>query len=159
MSFCGGLYIHRSRLLIKSKINKRPSCTLLCQAQACNPSWGRLAGRGQIETRQRGDDELEHQFQENDTQYSTLLSHRVLTVGLMFVRTHGRSSGFPAFTSMSVLYKLTFIQYNLIHFYCLTCGAVKENYRAIITTEIKETKKKIKYNNHVQIKPQLVTVM
>ncbi len=56
---------------------------LLCQAQACYPSWGRLAGRGQIETRQRGDDELEHQFQENDTQYSPLLSHRVLTVRLM----------------------------------------------------------------------------
>lgn len=70
-------------MLIKSKINKRPSRALLCQARACHHSWGRLAGRGQIETRQREDDKLEQELQENDTQYSFLFSHRVLKMRLM----------------------------------------------------------------------------
>lgn len=80
------IYLQRSRLLIQSKTNKQPFCMLLCQAQTCYPSWGRLAGRGQIETRQRGDDKLEHQFQENDTLYPFLLFHRALTLGLMLFK-------------------------------------------------------------------------
>lgn len=84
---------------------------------ACYPSWGRLAGRGQIETRQRGDDELEHQFQENDTQCLPLLSHTVLTVRLMLFTHPQMFQLLSSFTSMSIL-SMDSYSFSIIAFIC-----------------------------------------
>lgn len=97
---------------------KNKQATFLCAfvpGVACCPSWGRLVGRGHIETRQRGDDELEHHFQENDTQRSPLLSHTVLTVRLMLFMRPQMFQLLPSCTSMSILSMDSFLLPHMVN--------------------------------------------
>lgn len=86
---CVVLYFQKKKQIV-DKIKDVQAAYLrdFSQALAHYPSWGRLAGREQIETRQRKDDELEHRFQENDRRCSPLLSNGALTARLMLFIQH-----------------------------------------------------------------------